>query len=187
MRFEVEQKFQVEDLGPIERELRSLGADFGDPVVQVDTYLSHPSRDLAQADEALRMRLEADEVSLTYKGPKIDAQTKSRREIEIGLGSDPDQARLALELFASLGFDKAIEVRKQRRQAYVEWEGARVGVALDEVDGLGPFVELELISEEDQVPKARAHILSLASHLKLRRDERRSYCELLTAARATSD
>jgi adenylate cyclase class 2 len=52
-------------------------------------------------------------------------------------------------------------------------------VALDDVEGLGAFVELELMAREDQLDAARAALSQLASQLQLAGSERRSYLELL--------
>ena len=44
-----------------------------------------PCRDFAQTDEALRIRTVGDTSFVTYKGPKLDATTKTRRELELPL------------------------------------------------------------------------------------------------------
>ena len=51
--------------------------------------------------------------------------------------------------------------------------------ALDEVDGLGTFVELELSADEASLDEARRTIVSLANELDLGPSERRSYLEML--------
>ena len=69
-----------------------------------DRYFAHPSRDFARTDEALRLRRIGEFNFITYKGPKLDATTKTRREIEIGLADGQQAATDAAELLAAIGF-----------------------------------------------------------------------------------
>jgi len=180
---EVEIKFRVADQQAVERALGTLGAKIGAAHDQVDRYYAHPARDFATTDEALRMRLSSGAWYVTYKGPKLDRQTKTRREIELPLaGGDAGAAQFA-ELLAALSFRPVLEVRKQRREAQIEWQGAEVTAALDDVAEVGHFIELEIVSPEAELDANRARVLSLAAHLGLGETERRSYLELLIEAR----
>jgi adenylate cyclase class 2 len=178
-KYEVEQKFPVADRLGLERRLASLVMLPGEPELQVDRYYAHPMRDFADTDEALRIRRVGPANYLTYKGPKIDATTKTRREVELPL-SPGDEAAAALgELLEALGFRPVAEVRKSRRKLEIPWQGRLVEAALDEVEQVGSFVELELLAEEAELSKAKACLASLAEHLCLEVSERRSYLELL--------
>ena len=179
MQIEVEQKHAVADLSEVERALKGLQAGPGAEVLQVDTYFAHPARDFAQTDEALRIRSVGDDNFVTYKGPKLDPRTKTRREIELPLEARVAGAARFAELLEALGFRRVAEVRKRRRTAHVAWQGREVEVALDAVERVGTFVELELIVEAVDVPAAQACLASLAKELKLAGSERRSYLELL--------
>jgi adenylate cyclase class 2 len=184
--YEVELKFQVSDSAHLERELVALGAHFREVVEQVDRYFAHPCRDFAATDEALRLRRTGSDVAITWKGPRIDATTKTRREIELALAAAaPDGGPAAIDgwtgLLEALGFRQVREVAKRRRVAIVAWEGAEVEAALDTVAGLGGYLELELQAPVDGVPLARARLESLARRLGCGPAERRSYLELLLA------
>jgi adenylate cyclase class 2 len=186
MAIEVEQKFHVQDLADLERRLRALGARQCESADQTDQYFAHPGRNFAQTDEALRLRRISDLNFITYKGPKLDATTKTRREIEIGLAPGQAAARDAAELLWALGFSAVAEVSKRRRDFTVTWQGQVIGVSLDEVAELGDFVELEIVTSPADVERARQLLASLAAELDLRNGERRSYLELLLAARRAS-
>jgi adenylate cyclase class 2 len=177
--YEVENKFPVLALEPVEQRLRALGATPEPGVRQLDRYYEHPARDFAQTDEALRIRCVGDENRFTYKGPKIDATTKTRREIELPLAPGADAAATAGALLEALGFRLVAEVAKLRRNATFEWQGRAFHAALDDVDGLGFFVELETAADETDLEEARAALASLVAQLELARPERRSYLELL--------
>ena len=181
MNLEVEQKHRVVDATSFLRRLAELGARLGPPAVQIDQYLNHPCRDFAQTDEALRIRTDGDATFVTYKGPKLDATTKTRRELELpidGLGSE------FLELLSALGFRPAATVEKTRRPFELERSGLRVHGAWDEVLGVGSFVELELMADDAQLDEAKRIIASLARELELGPSVRQSYLELLLASRS---
>ena len=188
--YEVEMKFSVADPRALEQRLGSLGAKWHDPIDQVDRYFNHPCRDFARTDEALRLRHDGDGVVITWKGPRIDAATKTRREIELPLamrlpkGGDaaaPAASTIAewTELLEAIGFRPVATVAKRRRPARVHWQRVEVDVALDSVAGVGEYLELELQASEAEVPQARACLESLARELGCGNSERRSYLELL--------
>jgi len=104
MKYEVEQKFPVADLADVQARLTDLGAAISSPHEEWDLYFVHPVRDFAQTDEALRIRRKKDFYAITYKGPKIDQTTKTRREIELPLGDSEQAARQWVELLIALGF-----------------------------------------------------------------------------------
>ena len=183
MRLEVEQKFRVDSHAAVADSLARLGAGVGEPGVEVDTYFAHPSRDFAATDEALRLRSRGAEHIVTYKGPKLDLQTKTRREIEASLADDASAAKMR-EVLLALGFRPVADVRKTRRAAEVRMREAAIEVTLDEVDGVGTFVELEIQADERDADQAKAAIAELAAELGLVDIERRSYLELLLATRA---
>jgi adenylate cyclase class 2 len=179
MPIEVEQKFRVLDHAAIQRILADLNAGPGETVEQVDRYFNHPARDFAKTDEALRLRRVGPRNYITFKGPKLDATTKTRREIEVEFSSGDESASEAAALLEALGFKPVAQVHKRRTHMTVRWEGREVGVALDEVDTLGSFVELELMAMDREVAQARDCLVSLAQRLGLSNTERRSYLELL--------
>jgi len=195
--YEVEQKYPVADVTALEDRLASAGVRWHGVVEQVDRYFGHPSRDFAVTDEALRLRSTADGVVITWKGPRLDAAAKTRREIELplveaavasaagveaaGAMASPSTLDHWTELLEALGFRRVREVAKRRRLATVDWDGAAVDVAVDHVAGLGDFIELELRADAAGIAPAAARIESLARHLGCTDPEPRSYLEMLLA------
>ena len=116
---------------------------------------------------------------ITYKGPKIDKTTKTRREIELPLGEQPETPDRWRELLEALSFKAVAEVRKARRKVDVAWQGTTVTLTLDDVHNVGTFVELEIESDEAGVERAKSQLAALADELGLVDSERRSYLELL--------
>lgn len=140
---------------------------------QRDTYLAHPQRDFAATDEALRLREAGGRVELTYKGRRLDACTKTREELTVRV-DDAAQAALLLE---RLGFRAVARVAK-RREA---WRLGEAEVALDEVQGLGSFVEVELRGEARDAAALAERCLALLRELGGQESIRASYLELLLA------
>jgi len=175
--YEVELKVRA-DHDAVRGRLDDSDATHVDNVVQEDTYYDAPARDFAVTDEALRVRTERaeDDVTtvLTYKGPLVEAESKTREEAETTVG-DPDALEDVLD---GLGYDPAATVRKERdRFSYGDYM-----VTLDSVDGLGEFVEVETETEtESDVPTAREGARAVMERLGLDPDEqiRTSYLGLV--------
>jgi adenylate cyclase class 2 len=181
--FEVEQKFRVADRQAVVSLLAKRGMKLGDPQLQVDRYFNHPSRDFGQTDEALRIRQVGEQNYITYKGPKLDRTTKTRREIEVPVAQGPAAADQFAAVLVELGFRPVAQVRKQRRKATVKQSGYTIEIVLDEVEQVGAFVELECTAGQNDMESAKAAIASLAVDLGLTENERRSYLELLLEQR----
>ena len=170
--YEVELKVQA-DHGAVRDRLDTLGATRVGRVRQVDTYYDAPHRDFAETDEALRVReetrVEGDggtdrpgetETRLTYKGPLVERESKTREEAETSVG-DPDATRAALD---GRGFTPAATVEKARERYRVD----DYTVTLDAVEGLGSFVEVETeVSSEAEVETAREGATALLERLEL--------------------
>jgi adenylate cyclase, class 2 len=184
MPYEIEQKFRCSDIAAVRDQLVAFGAAGGDFVDQADHYFNHPARDFAQTDEALRIRQVGPRNVITYKGAKIDATTKSRYEQETPLADGPAAAEACGDIFRRLGFVPVATVRKRRQTWKLTRDGLSVETALDEVAGVGSFVELEIAVAGDspdvaQIDAAKAVLAALAGQLGLVQSERCSYLELL--------
>jgi adenylate cyclase class 2 len=178
-RLEIEMKFPVADFNGIDKYLVSWGATFLNTHRERDQYFNAPDRDFARTDEALRLRRLGDRNFITYKGPKIDAQTKTRTEIQVALDHGENAAQDFALLLTHLHYRSVAVVRKTRTMFGVERAGFHVELCLDEVEGLGCFVELEIQAAANQLEAARAVLLKSATELGLTRSERRSYLEML--------
>jgi len=166
---EIEIKTPVKDLNEVRQRLEGLNAVHRGEVEQSDTYFTHPCRDFGVTDEALRIRAQGGLLTLYYKGPKLDHETKTREEIAAPL-SDPAAMRTILQ---RLGF-KEFAVVDKTRDIY-DLDG--VEVVLDHIVGLGDYVELEVQGED--IEKGKAALYNVMASLGLEGSERRSYLELL--------
>ena len=174
---EVEVKAKINSFEEIENKLETLGAEKSKTEFQEDIYFASPIVDFAQTDEALRIReTKSDEkhnLFITYKGPKIDAKSKTREEVEMGI----EDAEKASKIFENLGFKEVRTVVKDRE--YYQYENYEI--SLDNVHGLEPYMEIEISLEDNSdYSKAQESIFGLFEKLGITDGfERTSYLELL--------
>lgn len=181
MTYEVEQKFPVSGFAAVQSAAATLGAEFGPAEHQADRYFNHPGRDFADTDEALRIRSVGDWNCVTYKGAKLDAITKTRQEIEIEFAAGSAAAGKFAALLTALGFRETAVVQKKRRTAHLTRGAFATEITLDDVQGVGQFVELEIVATAEQLDAARQELAALTASLRLTKSERRSYLEMLLA------
>ncbi len=167
---EVEIKFKAYD--GVEDRIKEI-AEFVIEKLEEDLYFNHPCRDFKKTDEALRVRKDKEGIKITYKGAKVDRETKSREEIKLKI----DDFDKAIELFERLGFKPVRKVVKFRK-IY------RMGDAIicyDEVEGLGSFVEVEVESDVKDFDAAKQKVFEIAKQLgfDIKNSIRKSYLELL--------
>jgi adenylate cyclase class 2 len=163
---EVKARARPETIGNI----LGLGATLIGTENHRDLYFNSPLRDFKESDEALRIRIKEEGARLTYKGPKLDKETKSRLELTVKIDSPEEMEKI----LRALGFVRSAEVTK-RRTKYALDEAV---VAFDEVVGLGSFVEVEISGDEDwEMQGSKA--LALLGRLGLGESIRSSYLELL--------
>jgi adenylate cyclase class 2 len=178
---EVEMKFPVADFAAVEARLAEWGAAETASRRDADHYFNAPDRNFAQTDEALRLRRIGSASFVTYKGPRIDALTKTRTEIEVPLAEGDGAAADFIRLLLHLGYTPVAVVCKQRRLYHLSRDSFRLEVCLDEVEHVGRFVELEVQAPAEQLDEARRLLQQTAAGLGLDASERRSYLEMLLA------
>lgn len=180
---EIELKFRTDDWERIRSALDVRGARRIGTRDETDHYFNAPDRDFAQTDEALRLRRVGAESNFTYKGPRRSAATKSRLEIEVPLAAGDGPAGDAVRLLVALGFRPVAVVEKRRELFAFDGGGFEVAVCFDDVTGVGRFVELEVVADEDRFESAQAVVLAAAADLGLTQVEPRSYLRLFLEGR----
>lgn len=176
--FEVEQKFRIGPADDLCHRLAAVGGTFAGEESHADTYYNHPCRDFAQSREALRIRRIDGVPWVTYKGPKLPGAVKARRELEWRLDpGDPVGERME-SLLEALGFQPLATIRKRRRTFTLGDNDGELTVAVDQVEGLGEFAEIELMTEDHLVERSRGRVETLAEWLEMRTPEPKSYLAL---------
>ncbi|NMC08642.1 MAG: class IV adenylate cyclase [Candidatus Lokiarchaeota archaeon] len=185
---EIEIKARIASIEEMARTITSAGAEFDCDLVHVDYYFDKPAKlgSFARTDEALRLRVSrnetrgVEEAFLTYKGPKVDATTKTREEIDVGV-ADAGKVR---QLLSMIGFKEVIVIKKVRKH----YHHGDVSIMLDLVEGLpGPYMEVEIVvADEATLAARREQLFAYLEGVGIGRDasERRSYLELVLLARS---
>jgi adenylate cyclase class 2 len=175
--YEVEVKVAA-DHADVRERLAEQGAESYGAVTQRDTYYAAPHRKFAETDEALRIRrvhhaTGETETLVTYKGPLVDDESKTRREHETAVDDDAAMDGILREL----GFEPAAVVEKERERFGLDGHT----VTLDAVTDLGEYVEVE--TESSDVDAARQEVFATLRGLGLDPDDqvRTSYLGLLLA------
>ena len=165
--FEVEVKARI---GEETRRLVRARCRFLREERHVDIYFDAPHRRLADSGEVLRLRQIDGRAVLTYKKKRVNADVRVREEIEVHVGNGD----AAAEILKRLGFRVLAEIRKRREI----FELGDCQISLDDVEGLGEFLEVELKSEN--VSDAKSRILALLRELGISDDavEKRPYIQL---------
>jgi len=179
---EVEVKYRNADRAAAVATLLDWEATLSQDRTDADLYFQAPDRDLKATDEAFRLRRIGAKNYLTYKGPKRDTETKTRPEIEVPLADGDDVAADMERLLLALGYKPVITVRKKRRVYRFTRDGFDMEACFDSVEGVGDFVELEIIADESQYESAKATLLAAAAELGLSDQEKRSYLGLVLEA-----
>lgn len=159
---EVEVKLKINSADEISAKLIDLGYKQSRILRETDVYFNAEDRDFRTTDEALRIRkveclddlpLIADGSAediltlLTYKGPKLDDISMTRKEIEL-IVEDFDAMS---EILEALKFHPVRPVIKMRTEFLSEY----VAACVDEVEGLGSYLELEvMVDKEDDREEA---------------------------------
>ena len=184
--FEVEAKFVVDSFAIIEQQY-----EFEDPVLEKDVYYQHPSRDFLNSDEWLRLRTTirqnnaTDLFVVTYKGAKLITESgiKTRQEIEFKASNE------IVELLKILGFKKFVRVEKYRRKSKSSYgviecndlcNDLNVMITLDDVVGLGKYVEIEVLVEDFNEKLLAINVIeTISMKLGLDKYEKRGYAKMI--------
>lgn len=170
----------------LRRRLEKLGATAHPHIIaENDLYFTAPHRDFIKTRECLRIRISEKGNELTYKGATTNAMDIAgqfwKQEINIPLqGSTRDVE----QLLAALNCKKVAEVRKKRET----YQLGNQTVAIDEVVGVGFFVEIESFAKSEK-DRERARDENTACLAKLGLDKTaivsEPYRDLVIRAHAT--
>jgi adenylate cyclase, class 2 len=151
---EIEAKFAIRDLAPIQARLSELGAVcIVSRQMEFNLRYDAPDGHLSATGQVLRLR-RYDDIRMTYKGPGLRNEgVLERTEIETTLG-DFDSARQILE---HLGYTPIFLYEKYR----AIWQLGENQIMLDEMP-FGNFVEIE--SPNAEGVRALARQLNLDPH-----------------------
>ena len=146
---EVEVKLPIPDPEGVKNRILEAGFKEQRFIEERDTYFDNARGDIRANGEALRVRETKDcrtgkkQAQINYKGKKLDTQTMTRRELETGV----EDGAVCREILQALGYSPAEpEVIKNRTMLQKDF----ITACLDNVRGLGDFLELEILVESEE-------------------------------------
>jgi len=145
---EIEVKAKVKDFDAIERKLEEKGCVLSEPISQHDVIYSlkgskNEFESASEGDVIMRIRKMKDKVELNLKQQRTSEGDNLEYETVVS------DAEATHNILATLGWYPVIEVKKVRRKG-------RLGVfevCLDQVEGLGAYIELEKLVNDDADPE----------------------------------
>ena len=157
---EVEVKLQIKNREQLIGRLLGLSFEEAEGLYEEDIYFDDREGSIRKNGQALRVRLVENvntggsDTVITFKGEKLDQVSMSREEIELGVLD----FETAIHLLESLGYFPVAPRVMKRRQEYVhrfredafksEMSFSKITACVDQVEGLGDFLELEILVEE---------------------------------------
>lgn len=166
--YELELKAKA-DLDTTRALLKDISAEYKGADNIVDTYYDTPSFFHEGRDEALRIRSARDGTSLCFKGRDTGGIEKNRREFESDIDLEAGHA-----ILAALGFVRVGVVAKHRETYTFD----NMTICLDSVQGIGDFVEIEMIQHFDS-KQAKERLFEFAEALGLSNFVKESYIRML--------
>jgi adenylate cyclase class 2 len=164
MKNEIEVKAKVEDLDNIISKLEEIGCILNQPVAQDDCVYNKKGvnlKDHSHGAPVLRIREQMGRITFTLKKNRSNELDCIEKEVDV---SDKNKLEEIIEL---LDFEKTVEVHKKRRRGkYNDYE-----ICLDEVEGMGSFIEVEKISDEDG-EKVQNELFNFLKTLGIRDEDR---------------
>ncbi len=174
---EIEIKAKVTDPKLAFEKIKYIGGVYSHSEIQRDIYFNGENKDFKKTDEALRIREIPDGDDfiniLTFKGPKLDSETKTREEIEVII----DNKENMTDILINLGYKPSALVNKVRRIfKYEEYT-----ITVDKLNELGYFMEIEFVAEDtENIDKIQENIFKIFEKMGINEGfEKTSYLELL--------
>lgn len=183
---EVEIKAEINSVDNYQKKFIDKGFVFKDCVLEKDIYLDNDNADIRSRDTALRVRTvtypDTDKSFsyITFKGVRSDDVSMTRPEFETGV----DSADIALYIFKSLGYFPVHPFVNKKRNTYVK---GNITACIDEVEYLGTYLELEILSEESEKEASLSILWEFLSNIGLSKSmvTTTSYLSMLQQATKT--
>ena len=162
---EIEVKYRVfDDPDLLEQALRRRGCELSEPTRQDDQAYAEAQWDYSKSkvDVAFaRLRTQQGKHLFTVKRPTLNEMACIEFETEV---ADRDQMH---EAILQMGFYPTVRIVKSRRVGRI----GEVSICVDDVDGLGVFLEFEMLVDSDRHAEAVQSTLdALAQSLCVRLD-----------------
>ena len=190
---EVEIKVKISNPDEMRKEFKGKNGVYKCSLLHEDTYFNMPEglRDFRKSDEALRIRKSTEfnrdnkgskkqtRYFLTYKGAKLNSDTKTREELETSI----EEGKKIKEILKILGFREIFTVKKERELYLFDYQNYHIEALIDFLPNLkSHFIEVECQTEsEEDVGVTQEVLFNFLGDFGIKKEESiiKSYLELI--------
>jgi adenylate cyclase class 2 len=163
---EVEIKATLRDKEKIMAKLKALGCAFEKAVTQEDTVYAKnvgSLKNFRNNDVFLRIRVKnGKKIIFTIKKRMSNDLDAIEHEVEV---SSKEEMHAAILM---MGYSEAVRIKKSR--VTTTYDGCEI--CIDEVDGLGSFIEMEKLTKEGDSEKIQEELFTFFETLGIKREDR---------------
>lgn len=164
---EIEVKAKIENIENIKDKLLNLGCTFNDVLFQKDIiFLQNGIEfgDIKKGMPVLRIRNSNGVVLLTLKKTIIDENELIKLEKEVVVSDENEM----ISMLESMEYHEVLVVNKKR----IECKYNEISICIDEVDGLGSFIEVEILSDDDREKELQDYLFTFLKSLDVYEKDR---------------
>ncbi|NCN99251.1 class IV adenylate cyclase [Candidatus Pacearchaeota archaeon CG10_big_fil_rev_8_21_14_0_10_35_219] len=177
---EVEAKIKVHNVNKVRARIRKI-AKYSGKEKKTDSYYALDAKE-KYPKKSLRIRDKGKEVEVNFKQwLSYKHGVHAKKEIEFHVS---DLSGF-FDLLDDFGFEKWM-YKEKKTELYKTKDG--VNIELNQIKGLGWFIEIEILCKENEVKRARRKILEIFERLDLKKMdvEKKGYTKMLWGRRRTS-
>ena len=146
---ELEKGFVLNDNHLIKEEAIEKGFKLAHEVEETDTYFTDKDKEFVRTRTCLRIRrIDSNYIELTYKA-KSSQDTERYGKKEVNIQIKPTDYEDLVTVLSGLGYIKYVEFTKYRKVYSKKENNVEYNIMLDNIKGIGDFVEFEIITHED--------------------------------------
>ena len=146
---ELEKGFVLNDNHLIKEEAIEKGFKLAHEVEETDTYFTDKDKEFVRTRTCLRIRrIDSNYMELTYKA-KSSQDTERYGKKEVNIQIKPTDYEDLVTVLSGLGYIKYVEFTKYRKVYSKKDNNVEYNIMLDNIKGIGDFVEFEIITRED--------------------------------------
>ena len=158
--YEVEESYVIEDnFKNLMKKIKEEDFKFVDENVEEDTYYTDPEEEFIRNKTCLRTRKTNEEkLELTYK-PASTQRTEIYGKKESNVSIDVKDYKDIQFIINQLGYVEYVSFKKHRKTYTKTIDGIVHNIMLDTIDGVGQYVELEiLVHTAEEQEKSRKEL-----------------------------
>jgi adenylate cyclase class 2 len=164
---EIEVKAKITNIENLSEKLANLGCQFGESLTQEDVIflpIGVEFSEIVKGTPVVRVRNSNDVITLTLKKRVISENELIKLEKEVVV-SDKQKA---IEIVEHMGFHEVVRVEKTR----TECEYEEMTICIDNIVGLGDFIEVEKLSENEKEEEIQDYLFNFLQSLGINNENR---------------